>query len=52
MGTALGTAAHGIGTARALEEGYLSGAYSGMAMCINGVLTTIIAPNVVLWLLQ
>lgn len=52
MGTALGTAAHGIGTARALEEGYLSGAYSGMAMCVNGVLTTIIAPNVVLWLLQ
>lgn len=52
MGTALGTAAHGIGTARALEEGYLSGAYSGLAMCVNGVLTTIVAPYVVFWIIQ
>lgn len=51
MGTALGTAAHGIGTARALEEGHLSGAYSGLAMCVNGILTTLIAPHVVVWIL-
>ncbi|MBO3098763.1 LrgB family protein [Gelidibacter pelagius] len=50
MGTALGTAAHGIGTARALEVGHLSGAYSGLAMCVNGILTTLIAPYVVIWL--
>lgn len=50
MGTALGTAAHGIGTARALEVGHLSGAYSGLAMCVNGILTTLIAPYVVNWL--
>ena len=51
MGTALGTAAHGIGTARALEVGHLSGAYSGLAMCVNGILTTLIAPYVVIWIL-
>ncbi len=50
MGTALGTAAHGIGTARAIEEGHLPGAYSGLAMCVNGILTTLIAPYVVLWI--
>lgn len=50
MGTALGTAAHGIGTARALEVGHLSGAYSGLAMCVNGILTTLIAPYVVIWI--
>ncbi|WP_027125922.1 LrgB family protein [Gelidibacter mesophilus] len=48
MGTALGTAAHGIGTARALEVGHLSGAYGGLAMCVNGILTTLIAPYVVI----
>lgn len=50
IGTALGTAAHGIGTARAIEEGHLPGAYSGLAMCVNGILTTLIAPYVVLWI--
>lgn len=50
MGTALGTAAHGIGTACALEVGHLSGAYSGLAMCVNGILTTLIAPYVVVWM--
>ena len=49
MGTALGTAAHGIGTARALEVGHLSGAYSGLAMCVNGIMTTLISPYVVIW---
>ncbi|SIQ99660.1 LrgB family protein [Maribacter ulvicola] len=47
IGAALGTAAHGIGTARALEEGKLPGAYGGLAMCINGLLTAIITPYIV-----
>ncbi|GGW36245.1 LrgB family protein [Arenibacter certesii] len=47
IGAALGTAAHGIGTARALEEGKLPGAYAGLAMCINGLLTAIITPHIV-----
>ncbi|WP_086476984.1 LrgB family protein [Arenibacter amylolyticus] len=44
IGAALGTAAHGIGTARALDEGKLAGAYGGLAMCINGLLTALITP--------
>lgn len=52
LGAALGTAAHGIGTARAIEEGHLTGAYSGLAMCVNGVLTTLIAPYVVVWIIS
>jgi predicted murein hydrolase (TIGR00659 family) len=51
VGTALGTAAHGIGTARALEDGHLTGAYSGLAMCVNGLITTIISPYFVSWIL-
>ncbi len=44
IGTALGTAAHGIGTARAMEMDKLAGVYSGLAMCVNGVITAIFAP--------
>lgn len=51
LGTALGTAAHGIGTARALEEGHLTGAYSGLAMCVNGLITTIISPYFIVWII-
>ena len=52
LGTALGTAAHGIGTARALEEGELTGAYSGLAMCVNGIFTAFAAPYVTEWILK
>lgn len=44
LGAALGAASHGIGTARALEEGKLAGVYSGLAMCLNGVFTALTAP--------
>ena len=46
-GLALGTAAHGIGTARALEEGPLVGAMAGVAMVVSGVTTAIVAPLIV-----
>lgn len=49
IGTALGTAAHGIGTARALEESKLAGVYSGLALCINGIITAIITPFIIEW---
>lgn len=51
IGTALGTAAHGIGTARAFEEGELPGVYSGLAMCVNGILTALVTPYILIWLL-
>lgn len=51
IGTALGTAAHGIGTARAFEEGELPGVYSGLAMCVNGILTALLVPYILHWFL-
>lgn len=51
IGTALGTASHGIGTARALDVSDLAGAYSGLAMCMNGILTSLIAPFLIDWLM-
>jgi len=47
IGTALGTASHGIGTARAIEIDKLAGAYSGLAMCANGLITAVITPYLV-----
>ena len=50
IGAALGTSAHGIGTARALEEGKLAGVYSGLAMCVNGIITAVLAPLFMDWI--
>jgi predicted murein hydrolase (TIGR00659 family) len=44
FGLAMGAAAHGIGTARAMEEGELAGAASGLALGLNGALTALAAP--------
>jgi predicted murein hydrolase (TIGR00659 family) len=46
IGTSLGTAAHAIGTARAFEEGKLPGVYSGLAMCLNGIITALLTPYI------
>ena len=43
-GLALGAAAHGIGTARALERGDVEGSASSLGLCLNGLLTAAIAP--------
>jgi predicted murein hydrolase (TIGR00659 family) len=43
-GLALGAAAHGLGTARAADEGAREGAASGMAMGLVGVITALLAP--------
>ena len=45
-GFALGTASHGIGTARALQESEVAGAFSGLAMGLNALATAIILPLV------
>lgn len=51
IGAALGTAAHGIGTARAIEEGQIPGIYSGIAMCLNGVITAGLTPLILYFFL-
>ncbi len=47
MGLAVGTAAHGIGTARMLEEDRLAGAVAGLAIGLNGLMTAFILPLLV-----
>lgn len=43
-GFALGAAAHGIGTARAIEIGAVEGALSGLAMAMVGLATALLLP--------
>lgn len=43
-GFAVGVAAHGIGTARAFQVNATAGAFSGIGMGLNSILTAIIAP--------
>ena len=44
LGLAIGTAAHGIGTARAFQIGTLAGTFAGAAMALNGFLTALLVP--------
>lgn len=43
-GLALGSAAHGLGTARAMELGTIEGAVSGLAIGVMGIMTAILVP--------
>jgi len=44
VGLAMGTAAHGIGTARMLEVDRLGGAVAGLAIGLNGLVTAFLLP--------
>jgi predicted murein hydrolase (TIGR00659 family) len=46
-GLAMGTASHGIGTARALQVNEVAGAFAGLAMGLNAFATAILLP--LLW---
>lgn len=48
-GFATGTAAHGIGTARAFQVSETAGAFSGIGMGLNALLTALIAPVIIQW---
>lgn len=50
-GLSLGAAAHGLGTARAMELGALEGAISGLAIGLMGVMTAILVP-VIEWIMS
>lgn len=49
IGLAVGTAAHGIGTARVLDEDRFAGAVAGLAIGLNGLTTAILVP--LIWIL-
>ncbi len=44
LGYALGSASHGVGTARAIEIGAIEGALSGLAMALMGLTTALLLP--------
>jgi predicted murein hydrolase (TIGR00659 family) len=46
-GLAIGIASHGIGTARALQMSEVAGAFAGLGMSLNGVLTAILLPLII-----
>ena len=43
-GFAAGLSAHGIGTARAFQVDDVAGAFAGLAMALNGLMTALVAP--------
>ena len=45
-GLAIGTASHGIGTARAMQVSEVGGAFSGLAMGLNALATALLLPLV------
>ena len=45
-GLALGAAAHGLGTAKAIELGAVEGAISGLAIGLMGIMTSLLIPLV------
>jgi predicted murein hydrolase (TIGR00659 family) len=51
QGFAVGLASHGVGTARALQINPQSGAFAALAMSLNGLLTALLAPLFVSWLI-
>ena len=46
-GMALGVASHGIGTAHAIQKNRTSGAFSALAMALNGLFTALLLPLLV-----
>ena len=43
-GVAMGTASHGIGTARALQVNEVAGAFAGLAMGLNALASALLLP--------
>ncbi len=46
-GFAVGVASHGIGTARALQVNETAGAFAGIGMGLNAMLTAVLVPALV-----
>lgn len=51
-GFALGLAAHGFGTAQAIQISMLAGAFAGLAMSLTGVVSSLLIPTIVGWLVS
>jgi predicted murein hydrolase (TIGR00659 family) len=51
-GFAAGLASHGIGTARAFQVSPIAGTFAGIALGLNGLLTALLVPIVIHWLVK
>jgi predicted murein hydrolase (TIGR00659 family) len=51
-GFAAGLASHGIGTARAFQVDPVAGTFAGIALGLNGLLTALLVPVLVRWLVD
>jgi putative effector of murein hydrolase len=51
-GFAAGLASHGIGTARAFQVSPIAGTFAGIALGLNGLVTALLAPVFIPWLLK
>jgi predicted murein hydrolase (TIGR00659 family) len=51
-GFAAGLASHGIGTARAFQVSPIAGTFAGIALGLNGLLTALLVPVVINWLVK
>ncbi len=49
-GLALGTSAHAVGTAKALEMGEIEGAMSSLSIAVAGLMTVIVVPIAAGWM--
>jgi predicted murein hydrolase (TIGR00659 family) len=49
-GFAVGLAAHGLGTARAFQVDQVAGTFAGIAVGLNGIVTSIIVPIMASWI--
>lgn len=47
----MGTASHAVGTSRVMEISTRYGAYAGLGLSLNGILTAIIAPTILSWIM-
>ncbi len=43
QGVAIGTCSHAVGTSKAIELGEIQGAMSGIALCLSGICTVLLA---------
>ncbi|UHA73244.1 LrgB family protein [Paenibacillus sp. 481] len=50
LGIAMGTAAHGVGTAKVLADSEVQGTFSGLAMGLTGIMTSILFTPFYFWL--
>lgn len=50
QGLSMGTAAHAVGTSTSMDVSKLHGAYAGLGLTLNGILTALLGPTLLEWM--